>query len=93
MKTVIIIDIMIIMFVAFIVGEIMKIFINNRESFINPSQMIKTCNRFKRKSRARIYNLKNNIEKNLKNKVQYSYKTSKQLMKKILFPKEIKIFF
>ena len=93
MKTVIIIDLIVILIVAFFIGEIIKHITNTKETFISPSNIVKKCNRIKRKSKARIYNIKNNLERNVRDKIDASYKLSKNLFRKILFPKEIKISF
>jgi len=93
MKTDIIIDLLIILVLSSLIGEIFKHFINTKEAFINPSHIIKKCNKMKRKTRAKIYNYKNILERNIKDKVDNVYKSSKNTMKKILFPKEIKISF
>jgi len=93
MKMVIIIDLLAIVFVSFLIGEILKYFRDVKEAFVNPSQIIKKCNKIKRKTKARMYNFKDNVERNINNKITTSYKMSKTIMKKILLPKEIKISF
>ena len=93
MKTVIIIDLILIICVSFVIGEILNLFLNKKESFINPIQIIRNCNKVKRKTKARIYNIKDKMERNINKKINTSYSISKNIMKKILFPKEIKISF
>ena len=93
MKTVIIIDLVVILVVSFLIGEIIKHIMSTKETFVSPFSIIKKCNKIKRKTKARIYNVKNNMERNVKDMVDASYKSSKNLFRKILFPKEIKISF
>ena len=93
MKSHIIIDIASILLVSFIVMECLNKVYLKKEGFLDTSQVIKSCNRIKRKGRARIYNIKNKVERNISDKIRDSYNVSKTVMKKILFPKEIKITF
>lgn len=93
MKSHIIIDIASILLVSFIIKECLNKVFLKKEGFLDTSQVIKSCNRIKRKGRARIYNIKNKVERNIRDKIRDSYDVSKTVMKKILFPKEIKITF
>jgi len=95
MKGHIIIDILSIILISyFILQTINNVFMYKTvESFIDTSSILKTCNKVKRKSRARIYNLKDKVERNVRGKIRDTYNVSKSIMKTILFPKEIKITF
>ncbi len=92
MKRHIIIDIFCIVLLSYFIIECFnKILI--KESFVNTSTISKSLNKVKRKGRARIYNIKSKVERNVGDRIRDTYKVSKTVMKKILFPKEIKITF
>tara|TARA_Y100000590_G_C15113669_1_gene785892 strand:+ start:253 stop:534 length:282 start_codon:yes stop_codon:yes gene_type:complete len=93
MKSHIIIDIALILLASFIAMKCLNKVYSKKEGFLDTSQIIKNCNRVKRKGRARIYNIKNKVERNIRDKIRDSYNVSRTVMKKILFPKEIKITF
>ena len=66
---------------------------HKKEEFIDYDRYLKKCNKFKRQCKAKITLIKSGVERKVSKNLENGYNISKNVLKKIVFPKEIKISF
>ena len=89
-----IINIIIQLTTAFMVYLIMYNYIYaSKEEFLDYDRYFKKCNKFKRQCKAKITIIKSGVERKVSKNLENGYNFSKKIIKKIVFPKEIKISF